>query len=363
MANPVIQQIQTDNFLEHFGVKRRSGRYPYGSGERPHQHDSLRRIRKRVVNREKKLGDEANKSGYKTEVRGVRAQLKDDIRSGEGILSSLSRYQTDKAAIDYRYVSGKDFVRRQAKAAGKDFVDKLKKGQINELDAKHGKTYVDEMLHGSKKVERIDKFIKSQLSDEIADLKYELNNALSTAKDSKERKNIESQYKKVETEIRKFYEDVREEELGRLRHSSDSDFLEHYGIKRKSGRYRWGSGKRPFQGEVTRSVKAKASKFIKGKSSSQSSKSKEEPKKESKQITNDQMRANIERQKLINESLRLQKEFSSLTTKQKSDGRKWVEDILKTSGKALAVAFLIQQGNKYLKTNAQPPGSGGKKKR
>ena len=35
-----------DNFLEHIGVKRKSGRYPYGSGDRPHQHDGSLRGRK-----------------------------------------------------------------------------------------------------------------------------------------------------------------------------------------------------------------------------------------------------------------------------------------------------------------------------
>ena len=32
------------NYLAHFGIKRKSGRYPYGSGDRPHQHDGKRKI-------------------------------------------------------------------------------------------------------------------------------------------------------------------------------------------------------------------------------------------------------------------------------------------------------------------------------
>ncbi|MCF0125667.1 MAG: hypothetical protein HUJ68_07935, partial [Clostridia bacterium] len=31
--------FEDDNVLIHYGVKYRSGRYPYGSGEDPYQHD------------------------------------------------------------------------------------------------------------------------------------------------------------------------------------------------------------------------------------------------------------------------------------------------------------------------------------
>ena len=37
---------KADNILEHYGMPRRSGRYPWGSGEDPYQHgrDFLSRI-------------------------------------------------------------------------------------------------------------------------------------------------------------------------------------------------------------------------------------------------------------------------------------------------------------------------------
>ena len=43
MGNPIEEM---DNVLMHYGVKRRSGRYPWGSGEDPYQHtrDLLSRI-------------------------------------------------------------------------------------------------------------------------------------------------------------------------------------------------------------------------------------------------------------------------------------------------------------------------------
>ena len=34
MSNPVAEDI-----LMHYGVKRRSGRYPWGSGDDPYQHN------------------------------------------------------------------------------------------------------------------------------------------------------------------------------------------------------------------------------------------------------------------------------------------------------------------------------------
>lgn len=35
--NPYIDNYE--NYLAHYGIKRKSGRYPFGSGKRPHQHE------------------------------------------------------------------------------------------------------------------------------------------------------------------------------------------------------------------------------------------------------------------------------------------------------------------------------------
>ena len=54
-SNPVAEEIASyfgmaetveEEYLEHYGMPRRSGRYPYGSGENPFQHgrDFLGRI-------------------------------------------------------------------------------------------------------------------------------------------------------------------------------------------------------------------------------------------------------------------------------------------------------------------------------
>ena len=47
--NHIVKDIleQTGNFLMHYGMPRRSGRYPWGSGENPYQHsgDFLSRVK------------------------------------------------------------------------------------------------------------------------------------------------------------------------------------------------------------------------------------------------------------------------------------------------------------------------------
>ena len=40
--NPYIDNY--DNYLAHYGIKRKSGRYPWGSGKRPHQHEGSKEI-------------------------------------------------------------------------------------------------------------------------------------------------------------------------------------------------------------------------------------------------------------------------------------------------------------------------------
>ena len=72
--NPIAEEIASylgsaemtdEEFLEHYGVKRRSGRYPWGSGEDPHQHgrDFLGRI------------EELKKSGWKETTENIKKEF------------------------------------------------------------------------------------------------------------------------------------------------------------------------------------------------------------------------------------------------------------------------------------------------
>ena len=57
--NPYVEEM---NYLMHYGVPRRSGRYPWGSGDNPYQHsgDFLSRIEslKKEGKTEKEIADE-----------------------------------------------------------------------------------------------------------------------------------------------------------------------------------------------------------------------------------------------------------------------------------------------------------------
>jgi DNA-binding CsgD family transcriptional regulator len=74
--NSVVEEI---NELMHYGVKRRSGRYPWGSGEDPYQHgrDLLGRI------------EELKKQGWTETAENVRKEFGEDM--------TLSRYRQEKS--------------------------------------------------------------------------------------------------------------------------------------------------------------------------------------------------------------------------------------------------------------------------
>lgn len=92
--------------------------------------------------------------------------------------------------------------------------------------------------------------------------------------------------------------------------------LIHYGIPRRSGRYPWGSGKNPYQGDDIK--KSKSSGDSKSNSSKKSSTN---PKK----MTDEELKKKIER-------LELEKRYKDLSKAQVSEGKRFVFDILKRSG-------------------------------
>jgi DNA-binding CsgD family transcriptional regulator len=77
--NPVAEDLQ-QNELMHIGVKRRSGRYPWGSGEDPYQREN-RDFLGRV--------EELKKSGWKETAENVKKEFGEDM--------TLTRYREEKA--------------------------------------------------------------------------------------------------------------------------------------------------------------------------------------------------------------------------------------------------------------------------
>lgn len=112
----------------------------------------------------------------------------------------------------------------------------------------------------------------------------------------------------------------------------NDNYLEHYGIPRRSGRYPWGSGSRPFQGDsaaVKSSGKTKSSGksgktglFKKGKTKTESSEE------DLSEISSEELQKKINR-------IQLEKQYRDLTTKPKtvSKGRQVLNSILESSSK------------------------------
>lgn len=112
----------------------------------------------------------------------------------------------------------------------------------------------------------------------------------------------------------------------------NDNYLEHYGIPRRSGRYPWGSGSRPFQGD---SAAAKSS--GKAGSSGKSGKTGLFKKEKTKTGSSEEDLSEIsseELQKKINR-IQLEKQYRDLTTKPKtvSKGRQILNSILESSSK------------------------------
>ena len=112
----------------------------------------------------------------------------------------------------------------------------------------------------------------------------------------------------------------------------NDNYLEHYGIPRRSGRYPWGSGSRPFQGDSpaakssgktkTSGKSGKTGLFKKGKTKTESSSE------DISKISSEELQKKINR-------IQLEKQYRDLTTKPKtvSKGRQILDSILESSSK------------------------------
>lgn len=112
----------------------------------------------------------------------------------------------------------------------------------------------------------------------------------------------------------------------------NDNYLEHIGMPRRSGRYPWGSGKRPFQGGSAAAKSSGSTKssgksgktglFKKGKTKTKSSEE------DLSEISSEELQKKISR-------IQLEKQYRDLTTKPKtvSKGRQILNSILESSSK------------------------------
>lgn len=112
----------------------------------------------------------------------------------------------------------------------------------------------------------------------------------------------------------------------------NDNYLEHYGIPRRSGRYPWGSGSRPFQGDSP-AVKSSGKTKTSGKSGKTGLFKKEKTKTRSSEEDLSEI-SSEELQKKINR-IQLEKQYRDLTTKPKtvSKGHQILNSILESSSK------------------------------
>lgn len=112
-----------------------------------------------------------------------------------------------------------------------------------------------------------------------------------------------------------------------------TNHLAHFGVKRKSGRYPWGSGERPYQGDAQGGGSySKESKSIKEFSNEELKSSIERLKleKEYRLLTDEAMQKSLDR-------LKLGKEIAELSSEQKRISHKRVMEALDTAGKVVSV--------------------------
>lgn len=133
-------------------------------------------------------------------------------------------------------------------------------------------------------------------------------------------------------------------------------FICHYGIKRRSGRYPWGSGDDPYQSISRGSLSDHRKKMLIKKAKKQQQEAKKTPKEEPRkktisEMSEDEIRQAISRLQLEKQYADLiksmeSKEKSSTPTPQESKGKKFISDVMYNSGKQ-AAQYVLTESFKY----------------
>lgn len=95
------------DYLAHYGIKRRSGRYPWGSGERPYQGDDITASKQRSPSKKaatktmsKEEYEEAKQKAIKSGKASEVAKFKDDLTNKE-FNDALNRIQMEEKLSSY----------------------------------------------------------------------------------------------------------------------------------------------------------------------------------------------------------------------------------------------------------------------
>lgn len=89
-----------ENYLKHYGVKERSGRYPFGSGDRPYQHSINVFRARRDVNRQLKRSKKSvrNMSNQELTDKLKRRNLENKYRKNQNAKLSNQKRLVDEAS-------------------------------------------------------------------------------------------------------------------------------------------------------------------------------------------------------------------------------------------------------------------------
>lgn len=229
----------SEKYLEHYGVKRRSGRYPWGSGQNPKQRENKRS--------HSTLNDVIDRS-Y---TRNIERLGKSERDNALLIPSTTSKARTS-ALLDAAKASLKkgwdvELVENQS---FRDISEAINYGVISYKNKKTVIIPYEPKGYGPKNENWIDLATHTwtKLTPEDKE-RIKKRNRLGTGDGTTMKLSKDKEWIGREVEIPIMVPFSRDDESKNVRKS-----LEHYGIKRRSGRYPWGSGANPKQREGTKKV-------------------------------------------------------------------------------------------------------------
>lgn len=143
------------NYLIHYGIPKRSGRYPWGSGKRPFQSGGGRE--QRISRRADRINKRAVKKMTKLETKRELGQKKADKYFDKAVRRSTSFFSTQRRvnrAVDTAYSAQQKVTRLEQK--GKKYYQKIQK-KMSRMDKKidpkvqeMGERYIQYTMNNSK---------------------------------------------------------------------------------------------------------------------------------------------------------------------------------------------------------------------
>lgn len=175
MNNMYYDYMQYQNYLIHYGIKRRSGRYPYGSGERPYQSSggffARRKEKKHAAEVLKKKKEMLEKKREEDEKRAKLKETKSEAlntgtaRDIQKHFSVMSNQELEDAANRIKWMNeiNKYAAMEVKNAQGKSAFD-----TVNDLMTKMTKVnkWAETSIDAYKNVTEISKILKKAAEDQ-----------------------------------------------------------------------------------------------------------------------------------------------------------------------------------------------------